>query len=143
MGCCAPPGAWAGRSYAAPALRYDPVRKDSICGTAQGIGAALMEDLVYDADGQLLASTLMDYALPTATTMPALEVHLAENDPSPINPLGVKGAGEDGTVGAGAAIANAVADALAPLGVTVRALPLSPWHVRGLIATACDQAEVT
>jgi carbon-monoxide dehydrogenase large subunit len=105
-------------------------------GTAQGIGAALMEDLAYDAHGQLLASTLMDYAVPTSVTMPPLEVHHAEHDPSPINPLGVKGAGEDGTVGAGAAVANAVADALAPLGVTVRALPLSPWRVRALIRGA-------
>jgi len=105
-------------------------------GTAQGIGAALMEDLVYDSDGQLVTGSLMDYALPTATAMPALEVHLGENDPSPINPLGVKGAGEDGTVGAGAAIANAVADALAPLGVTVRTLPLTPARVRDLIRQA-------
>ena len=105
-------------------------------GTAQGIGAALMENLVYDSDGQLVTGSLMDYALPTATAMPALEVHLGENDPSPINPLGVKGAGEDGTVGAGAAIANAVADALAPLGVTVRTLPLAPARVRDLITLA-------
>jgi CO/xanthine dehydrogenase Mo-binding subunit len=96
----------------------------------------LHEDLVYDADGQLLTATLMDYALPTATDMPALEVHLGEYDRSPINPLGIKGAGEDGTVGAGAAIANAVADALEPLGVTVRALPLSPSRVRELIREA-------
>jgi CO/xanthine dehydrogenase Mo-binding subunit len=68
--------------------------------------------------------------------MPALEVHLGEYDRSPINPLGIKGAGEDGTVGAGAAIANAVADALEPLGVTVRALPLSPSRVRELIREA-------
>jgi len=107
-----------------------------IGGTAQGIGAALWEDLVYDAAGQLLTSTLMDYALPTAVTMPALETYLAENDRSPINPLGIKGAGEDGTVGAGAAIANAVADALAPLGVTVRGLPLNPSRVRALIQEA-------
>jgi carbon-monoxide dehydrogenase large subunit len=107
-----------------------------IGGTAQGVGAALHEDLVYDADGQLLTATLMDYALPRATDMPALEVHLGEYDRSPINPLGIKGAGEDGTVGAGAAIANAVADALAPLGVTVRTLPLSPSRVRELIREA-------
>jgi aerobic carbon-monoxide dehydrogenase large subunit len=105
-------------------------------GTAQGVGAALLEDLVYDADGQLLTATLMDYALPTATDMPALEIHLGEHDLSPINPLGIKGAGEDGTVGAGAAIANAVADALAPLGVTVRTLPLSPSRVLALIREA-------
>jgi CO/xanthine dehydrogenase Mo-binding subunit len=68
--------------------------------------------------------------------MPALDVYLGENDRSPTNPLGVKGAGEDGTVGAGAAIANAVADALAPLGVTVRTLPLSSSRVHALIQEA-------
>ncbi|MBM3219056.1 MAG: xanthine dehydrogenase family protein [Candidatus Rokubacteria bacterium] len=102
-------------------------------GTAQGLGAALKEDLVYAADGQLLTATLMDYALPTATDVPPFEIHLGEDDLSPVNPLGVKGAGEDGTVGAGAAIANAVADAL---GVTVRSLPLTPSHVLALLREA-------
>ena len=55
-------------------------------GTAQGVGAALLEDLVYSADGQLLTASLMDYALPSAAVMPALEVHLSENDLSPVKP---------------------------------------------------------
>ncbi|PYM19295.1 MAG: xanthine dehydrogenase, partial [Candidatus Rokuibacteriota bacterium] len=75
-------------------------------GTAQGVGAALLEELAYDRDGQLVTATLMDYLLPTSMEMPPVEVHVSEDDPSPVNPLGVKGAGEDGTVGAGAAIAN-------------------------------------
>jgi CO/xanthine dehydrogenase Mo-binding subunit len=102
-------------------------------GTAQGIGAALLEDLAYDDEGQLMTGSLMDYLLPTTGEMPSVEVHISEDDPSPVNPLGVKGAGEDGTVGAGAAVANAVADALSPFGVTVTTMPLSPSRVLTLI----------
>ncbi len=94
-------------------------------GIAQGLGGALLENLVYDADGQLLSSSLLDYALPTARNVPTIEmVHL--EIPSPLNPLGVKGLGEGGAVGAYAAVPNAVADALLPLGIKVRATPLSP-----------------
>jgi len=94
-------------------------------GIAQGLGGALLENLVYDADGQLLSSSLLDYALPTARNVPTIEmVHL--EIPSPLNPLGVKGLGEGGAVGAHAAVANADADALLPLGIKVRATPLSP-----------------
>jgi len=96
-----------------------------IGGVAQGLGGALFEQLVYDADGQLLSSSLLDYALPTARDVPNIEmVHL--QIPSPLNPLGVKGLGEGGAVGAHAAVANAVADALLPLGITIRSTPLSP-----------------
>jgi carbon-monoxide dehydrogenase large subunit len=106
-------------------------------GLAQGLGAALSEELAYDADGQLAAGTLMEYALPAAADMPPLQLWVREEDPSPTNPLGVKGAGEDGIVAVGGAVANAVADALAPLGVEVRALPLRPGRLRELIAQAC------
>lgn len=109
-------------------------------GTAQGVGAALLEDLAYDADGQLLTASLMDYLLPTSAEMPSVEVSLSEDDRSPVNPLGVKGAGEDGTVGAGAAVANAVEDALAHLGVTVSTMPLGPSRVLGLIREARARA---
>ncbi len=105
-------------------------------GTAQGVGAALLEDLAYDGDGQLLTASLMDYLLPTSAEMPPVDVHVSENDRSPVNPLGVKGAGEDGTVGAGAAVANAVEDALAHLGVTVTGMPLTPARVLELIHEA-------
>ena len=98
-------------------------------GVAQGIGHALMENLVYDADGQLLTGTLMDYALPTADLVPPIEVILLDHAPGP-NPLGVKGAGETGTSGVGAALANAVADALGDA-TAVRRLPLSASSVRG------------
>ena len=90
----------------------------------QGIGGALLEELVYDEQGQLLTTTLMDYLLPTAMEMPASTVaRILEETPTPLNPLGVKGVGEGGSSGCGAAIANAVADALAPLGVAITALP--------------------
>jgi aerobic carbon-monoxide dehydrogenase large subunit len=101
-------------------------------GIAQGLGGALLEHLVYDADGQLITSSLLDYALPTARDLPMVEmVHL--EIPSPLNPLGVKGLGEGGAVGAHAAVANAVADALLPLGVQVLATPLSPAAINQLI----------
>jgi len=93
-------------------------------GIAHGIGNALIEEIVYDAAGQLATGTLMDYALPRATDVPSLEVHHIVT-PSPLNPLGVKGAGEGGTLPAPAAIANAVADALRPLRVEVSEMPLT------------------
>jgi aerobic carbon-monoxide dehydrogenase large subunit len=93
-------------------------------GIAHGIGNALLEEVVYDSAGQLATGTLMDYALPRAADVPRLEVHHVVT-PSPLNPLGVKGAGEGGTLPAPAAIANAVADALRPLGVHVTEMPLT------------------
>jgi len=90
---------------------------------AQGIGEALLERVVYDEHGQLLTATLMDYALPKADDVPTLEIGHLET-PSPAMPGGVKGMGEGGTIGAPAAIANAVADALRGLGVSVRRLPI-------------------
>src|SRR5216684_2435365 len=93
-------------------------------GIAHGIGNALLEEVVYDAAGQLVTGTLMEYALPRAADVPTLEVHHVVT-PSPLNPLGVKGAGEGGTLPAPAAIANAVADALRPLGVEVTEMPLT------------------
>jgi CO/xanthine dehydrogenase Mo-binding subunit len=112
------------------------VEGQMVGGLAQGLGAALHEELAYDDAGQLLAGTLMEYHLPAAADMPPLELWIREEDPSPTNPLGVKGAGEDGIVAAGGAVANAVADALAPLGVEIRALPLRPSRLRELIRAA-------
>ncbi len=92
---------------------------------AQGIGEALGERLVYDESGQLLTGTLMDYALPAASALPRpLLGHL--ETPSPLTPGGVKGMGEGGTIGAPAAIANAVADAVRPLGIAITDLPIAP-----------------
>jgi len=105
-------------------------------GAAQGIGQALGEAARYDASGQLLTASLMDYALPRAATLPGAfdMVHLAT--PSPLTVAGIKGMGEGGTVGVVAAIANAVADALAPLQPTINRLPLSPSRVRALVSGA-------
>ena len=103
----------------------------------QGIGGALLEELAYDEQGQLLTTTFMDYLLPTAQEMPASTVaRILEETPTPLNPLGAKGAGEGGSSGCGAAIANAVADALTPLGVSITALPLSPDRLLRLVQAA-------
>jgi aerobic carbon-monoxide dehydrogenase large subunit len=93
---------------------------------AQGIGGALHESLVYDGEGQLLTASLMDYLVPTAREMPAMELHHLEI-PSPDSPNGAKGVGEGGTLAPPAAIANAVGDAL---GVEMNELPLTPELIR-------------
>ena len=95
-------------------------------GFAQGIGGALLEEFSFDASGQPLSASFMDYLLPTSEEVPDLEVLITEDAPSPLNPLGVKGAGEGGTAAVGAAIANAVSDAL---GREVTRLPLTPQRV--------------
>jgi carbon-monoxide dehydrogenase large subunit len=99
-----------------------------IGGVAQGVGQALWEDAAYSGDGQLIASTLMDYSLPRASRFPHIETGRTETA-SPHNPLGVKGVGEMGTITATPAIANAVMDALAPLGVKHIDMPLTPERV--------------
>lgn len=97
-------------------------------GVAQGIGMALYEHAVYDDNGQLLTGTLMDYLIPTAVDVPQAEIGHIES-PSPHTPHGIKGVGEGGAIAPPAAIANAVADALAPFDVRVNALPLTPERV--------------
>ena len=106
-------------------------------GVAQGLGGALLEELVYDADGQPRSTTFMDYLLPTASEVPRVETLILEDAPTPSNPLGAKGMGEAGIVGMGAAIASAVADALGRPG-SVTALPLTPERVIDLIRGGCD-----
>jgi carbon-monoxide dehydrogenase large subunit len=97
-------------------------------GVAQGVGGALMEQCVYDDMGQLLTATLMDYAVPTAADLPAIEVHHLET-PAPGLAGGFKGAGEAGTAGAPAAILTAVNDALAPWGAMITEQPLTAERV--------------
>ena len=104
-------------------------------GVAQGLGGAVWEKLVYDAQGQPLATTFMDYLLPTSEEVPPLEVG-HEETPTPLNPLGVKGAGEAGVIPVAAAVAQAVEDALQPFGVHITEMPLSPNRVRQLVAEA-------
>ncbi len=95
-------------------------------GLAQGLGGALLEEFAYDDRGQLLSGSFMDYLLPTAREVPRVDVLITEDAPTPLTPLGAKGAGEGGTAAAGAAIANAVSDAF---GVEVKGLPLTPARV--------------
>jgi carbon-monoxide dehydrogenase large subunit len=103
-------------------------------GTVQGIGGALLEELAYDEDGNPVTTTFMDYLLPTAADVPLIEYgHVVTPGPGP---GGYKGVGEGGAIGAPPAVVNAVADALAPLGVTITRLPLSPAAVVSLIEQA-------
>ena len=97
-------------------------------GTAQGIGTALYEEMPFDAAGQPLATTLADYLLPSATEVPAMRIDHLET-PSPYTRFGQKGIGEGGAIAPPAAIANAVNDALAPLGVEITESPLTPRRI--------------
>jgi carbon-monoxide dehydrogenase large subunit len=97
-------------------------------GIAQGAAQALLEEVLYDADGNPLTSTLADYAAITATELPSFEL-LASETPTTVNPLGVKGIGEAGTIGATPAIQNAVIDALAHLGIRHIDMPATPQRV--------------
>jgi carbon-monoxide dehydrogenase large subunit len=98
----------------------------------QGLGGAFLEHFVYDENGQLLTTSFADYLMPSASDFPNIRVFLMEEEPSPINPLGAKGAGEGGIIPVGGVISNAVASALSSLGVQPHELPLSPsrlWHL--------------
>ena len=107
---------------------------------AQGIGAALYEEVIYDATGQLLTASLADYAVPTASVMPSIAtVHLEAESPSTVG--GFRGMGEGGTIGAPAAIANALADALAPLGAEIFELPMTPERLFRLIEKVKARAQ--
>jgi len=102
----------------------------------QGLGGALLEQILYDDQGQFLTGSFADYLLPLASDFPAVRAIMLGNSPSLHNPLGAKGGGEGGVVPIGGLIANAVAAALAPLGVEPHELPLSPPKVWELIQQA-------
>ena len=104
-------------------------------GVAQGIGAALYEEVVYDDEGQLLTGSLLDYLVPTASELLPIEVHHIET-PSPTTLGGFRGMGEGGTIGAPAAIANAVSDALAHLGIEINEIPVTPEKLFRLVRAA-------
>ena len=101
------------------------------------MGNALFEELTYDNVGQLCTASLMDYLVPTALDIPAIQMEHLET-PSPFTFNGVKGVGEAGTVGAYAAVPNAVADALRPLGIALTSLPVSPQRVWELMQEASN-----
>ncbi|MEA3151237.1 MAG: aerobic carbon-monoxide dehydrogenase large subunit [Gammaproteobacteria bacterium] len=111
-------------------------------GAAQGIGTALYEAMPYSEDGQPLASTLADYLLPGATEVPAIRIEHMET-PSPYTEFGQKGIGESGAIGSPAAIANAVNDALRPLGVQVHQLPISPRVIVDALRAAAHEPALT
>jgi aerobic carbon-monoxide dehydrogenase large subunit len=104
-------------------------------GTVQGIGGALLEEIKYDAQGQPLTTSLMDYLLPTARDCPPLQL-VHQHSPSPLNPLGVKGVGEGGPIGPPAALANAISDALRPLKVEFNRTPITPQRIREAVRQA-------
>ena len=99
-------------------------------GFAQGLGGALMEEFRYSERGDPLAATFADYLMPTATETPAVEIILTEDFPADLNPLGIKGAGESGITAVGAAIANAVEDAI---GMPITELPITPQRLKEIL----------
>jgi aerobic carbon-monoxide dehydrogenase large subunit len=109
------------------------VHGQAVGSVVQGLGGAMMEHLVYDQQGQLLTGSLADYLIPTASDFPNIRAVVLENHPSPINPLGAKGAGEGGIIAAGGVMANAVANALGTFGVQPRELPLTPTRIWELV----------
>ena len=118
-----------------PMINPNVVEGQIAGGTVQGIGGVLLEDFPWDDEGNPLATTFVDYLLPTSTEVPMIEYVHMEGSPGP-GPGGYKGVGEGGAIGAPAAVANAIADALAPLGVTITRLPLSPSTIVALIDEA-------
>jgi carbon-monoxide dehydrogenase large subunit len=110
-------------------------------GVVQGLGGTLLEGFVYDAQGQLLTGSLMDYALPRAGDVPDIRV-LHQVSPSPLNPLGVKGVGEGGAIAPPAAIANAVSDALAAFGAEFNATPVTAEDVVGVVAGGASRGSL-
>ena len=101
-------------------------------GLAQGIGGALFEEFLYDESGEPLSVTFADYLMPTAREIPELSILVTEDAPSPLNPLGLKGAGEGGANAVGAAIASAIDDAIGAPGAVTQ-LPITPERLRDLI----------
>ena len=116
------------------------LRGQVIGSLVQGLGGACLEHLQYDEQGQFLTGSLMDYLLPTAGDFPNLRCVVLDDHPSPINPLGAKGAGEGGIIAAGGTLANAVADALQSFGAQPRQLPLTPSVIWELVQTGRREA---
>jgi CO/xanthine dehydrogenase Mo-binding subunit len=104
-------------------------------GVAQGVGGALYEKLAYDELGQLRNGSFVDFLIPYATEVPRVEIHHLET-PSPLNPLGIKGAGEAGTIPVAAVTASAVSDALAPFGIVITEAPIFPDQLFRLLEGA-------
>ena len=101
-------------------------------GCAQGLGGALLEEFTYNENGDPLSVTFADYLLPTVREVPDIEIILTEDAPSPLNPLGIKGAGESGINGVGAAIASAIDNAIGIPGAVTQ-LPVTPQRLKAII----------
>lgn len=125
-----------------PMINPNVVEGQIAGGTVQGIGGALLEHMAWDADGQPLTTNFLSYTLPTTTDVPIIEYGHMEDSPGP-GPGGYKGVGEGGAIGAPPAVANAIADALAPLGVEITHLPLTPAAIVALVSAARQQQEVS
>jgi carbon-monoxide dehydrogenase large subunit len=108
------------------------VKGQIVGGLAQGLGGALYEEFTYNESGDPLAATLADYLMPTAREVPDVEIILTEDFPSPLNPLGIKGAGESGVNGAGGAIASAIDNAIGIPGA-ITALPVTPQKLKAIL----------
>jgi CO/xanthine dehydrogenase Mo-binding subunit len=104
-------------------------------GIAHGIGAALLEEFVYDDQGQMISQSFMDYVLPSAHEVPEIEI-VHHCTPSPFTVLGQKGSGESGYLGAPAAVASAINDAVAPLGLAFTKLPIRMSELSDAVAAA-------
>jgi carbon-monoxide dehydrogenase large subunit len=108
-------------------------------GVAQGIGAALYEEMIYDEDGQLLSASLVDYIIPSAVEVPAMKVVHIESESAVSG--GFRGMGEGGTIGAPAAVANAIADAISELDINISILPMTPQRIFALLEQARIKAK--
>jgi carbon-monoxide dehydrogenase large subunit len=106
----------------------------------QALGGTLLEHLVYDGQGQLLTGSLASYLVPAADDFPNIRSIVLENHPSPVNPLGAKGAGEGGVIPVGGVVANAIASALSSFGVQPDELPLTPPRIWELVRRAGGNA---
>ena len=104
-------------------------------GVVQGIGGALSEELIYDEAGQLLTASFLDYQIPRSTDVPNIEIHHSET-PSVRNPLGIRGVGEAGTIGASAAIAGAIENAVEMYDISIYRTPMPPSYIAGLLSDA-------
>ena len=110
-----------------------------MCIRDRGVAGALYEEMAYDEHGQLLNASFMDFLMPYASEVPAVDIDHLET-PSPLNPLGIKGAGEAGVIPGSAAIASAIEDAL---GMTVSRMPLSPARLHALRTSSARNTEVS
>jgi carbon-monoxide dehydrogenase large subunit len=119
-------------SDAGPLINPLIVEGQIVGGVAQGIGGALFEELAYDEQANFISQSLMDYCMPSAAQIPPIKI-AHQCTPSPLNPLGVKGLGEGGAMAPPAAIANAVEDALRPLGVQIDSTPITPSRLARLL----------